>query len=335
MRMFGGAEVWQLRTALELNEIGLNVDIISQPGTPLSKKSGTLCTEIPIRFDTAPWTILKFYRHFKKHKTQAILCNSIKDLKAAGLAAKLAGISVILLSRESDLPLRNRFYYRFYLNTIATSVLVNSNSTMETTVQSAPWIKNIDLLYKGIDTNIFAPTSFPEKPTLGFAGEFSVRKGIPELLQAWSSIEKTVTANLVLKGAGNIDLEKWRTTLSFPERVSIEPWDDDMPQFYRQISALALPSKNEGFGLVAAEAMSSGKPVIASRCSSLPEVVGDTGLLIEPGNIIELENAIADMLLNRKKCEILGNKARKRVEQKFNKTTMLNNLTHLLSGGKS
>lgn len=335
MKMFGGAEVWQLNTAIELNKKGFKADIITQPNTPLSQKAGSLCTEIPIRFDTAPWTIFKLYKHFRSHKTDAILCNSIKDLKAAGVAARLAGVPVILLSRESDVPLRNRLYYRFYLNTIATGVLVNSRATLKTTLESALWLnkKKLHILYKGIDTNRFSKTPFPNKPTLGFAGELSVRKGIPELMEAWESVENEFDADLLIRGAGKIDIEKWRENLKYPERVTVEPWSDDMPDFYRRISALVLPSFNEGFGLVAAEAMSAGKPVIASNCSSLPEVIGNSGKLIEPGNVPQLGKTIITLLSDSNECGILGQQGRQRIEQKFNKDSMLIQLELLLKGG--
>ncbi|MCP4143676.1 MAG: glycosyltransferase family 4 protein [bacterium] len=335
MKMFGGAEVWQLDTVIELNKRGFKADIITQPNTPLAQRAGSLCTEIPIRFDTAPWTIFKLYNHFRSRKTDAIICNSIKDLKAAGIAARLAGVPVVLLSRESDVPLRNRFYYRFYLNTVATGVLVNSNATLETTLESAPWLdrEKVHLLYKGIDTDRFSRTPFPDKPTLGFAGELSARKGVPELMQAWESVENELDADLLIRGAGNINIEKWRKNLSYPERVTVEPWSDDMPDFYRRISVLALPSFNEGFGLVAAEAMSAGKPVIASNCSSLPEVIGNSGKLIESGDILQLGKTIITLLSDSEECEILGLQGRQRIEQKFNKDNMLMQLELLLAGG--
>lgn len=335
MKMFGGAEVWQLDTAIELNKKGFKADIITQPGTPLAQKAGTLCTEIPIRFDTAPWTIFKLYNHFRNRKTDAIICNSIKDLKAAGVAARLAGVPVVLLSRESDVPLRNRLYYRFYLNKVATGILVNSKATLKTTLGSAPWLnkEKVHLLYKGIDTDRFSRTPFPDKPTLGFAGELSARKGIPELMQAWESVENELDADLLIRGAGNIDIDKWRKSLRHPERVTIEPWSDDMPDFYRRISALVLPSFNEGFGLVAAEAMSAGKPVIASDCSSLPEVIGNFGKLIEPGNVDLLGKTIITLLSNPEECETLGLQGRQRIERNFNKDNMLVQLELLLYRG--
>ncbi len=69
---------------------------------------------------------------------------------------------------------------------------------------------------------------------------------------------------------------------------------------YRLASVFVFPSLYEGFGLPPLEAMAAGVPVITSNVSSLPEVVGDAALLIDPLD----ENAIADAM-----CRVLGDAA--------------------------
>ncbi len=77
--------------------------------------------------------------------------------------------------------------------------------------------------------------------------------------------------------------------------------DSDLPALYRQAQAFAFPSLYEGFGLPPLEAMACGTPVVASAASSVPEVVGDAGLLVEPldvaGWTAALERALADTAL--------------------------------------
>ncbi|MBN1920029.1 MAG: glycosyltransferase family 4 protein [Anaerolineae bacterium] len=58
--------------------------------------------------------------------------------------------------------------------------------------------------------------------------------------------------------------------------------DADLPALYRQATAFAFPSLYEGFGLPVIEAMACGTPVVGSAVSSIPEVVGDAGLLVDP-----------------------------------------------------
>ena len=68
--------------------------------------------------------------------------------------------------------------------------------------------------------------------------------------------------------------------------------DEHMPIFYSGAKAFIFPSLYEGFGLPVLEAMASGTPVIASDCSSIPEVVGDAGELLASDDIDGLTGAM-------------------------------------------
>jgi glycosyltransferase involved in cell wall biosynthesis len=64
--------------------------------------------------------------------------------------------------------------------------------------------------------------------------------------------------------------------------------DDDLPAVMSGALALLLPSLYEGFGMPVLEAMACGVPVLASRTSSLPEIVGDAGLLVDPLSVEDI-----------------------------------------------
>ena len=72
--------------------------------------------------------------------------------------------------------------------------------------------------------------------------------------------------------------------------------DESLPALYRGAAAFVQPSSYEGFGLTALEAMACGAPVVAAQAGSLPEVVGDAGLLVPPRDVDALGKALASIL---------------------------------------
>ena len=77
--------------------------------------------------------------------------------------------------------------------------------------------------------------------------------------------------------------------------------DQDLPYLYSQANVFVYPSLYEGFGMPPLEAMACGCPVIVSDNSSLPEVVGSAGILVNTENIQNLAKNISDLLSDRKK----------------------------------
>src|SRR4029078_5811338 len=73
---------------------------------------------------------------------------------------------------------------------------------------------------------------------------------------------------------------------------------DTLRAFYELATGFLFPSLYEGFGLPPLEAMAAGTPVLVSNVSSLPEVVGDAAILVNPENVFDIARGITDMLLD-------------------------------------
>jgi glycosyltransferase involved in cell wall biosynthesis len=339
LRKWGGAEVWFLETALQLQRRGHRVSIVSQPDAQLYQRAvhrGVPAVAIPIRFDAAPWTLWKLHRYFRDGRVTAVVANLTKDLKAAAVAGRLAGVPSILGTRESDFPLKDKLYYRWYFNTLATGLLTGSRATRDTVLESVPWLRpeRVHLLYKGIDLNRFRPAeAWPDSPVVGFVGQLIARKGLPQLMAAWSDLEKRDWPRrpvLRIAGEGPLagDLASWRQQLRHPEAVEICGFVEDISTFFQGLTLLAMPSLAEGFGLAAAEAGACGLPVIAGRASSLPEIVlhRETGLLVPPGDEPALTRAVAELLEKHDLARALGQAARQRVADNFDREQTLDQL---------
>ena len=93
---------------------------------------------------------------------------------------------------------------------------------------------------------------------------------------------------------------------------------DELVRHYSEAAMLVVPSMYEGFGLPAAEAMSCGTPVISTTAGALPEVVGDAGILIPPGDTGAIVEAVTGLLDNENKRREMGVNGKERVKRLFN-----------------
>jgi glycosyltransferase involved in cell wall biosynthesis len=138
-----------------------------------------------------------------------------------------------------------------------------------------------------------------------YLGGFDQRKNVPALLKAFAQLAKDPRAFLVVagrlpeKGGGFFpDPRPIVQELGIEERVVFTGWvpEEDKPALYSGARALVFPSLYEGFGLPPLEALACGTPVIASNQGSLPEIVGDGGLLLEPDDMEGLAGAMEKLL---------------------------------------
>ena len=87
----------------------------------------------------------------------------------------------------------------------------------------------------------------------------------------------------------------------------------ELAEEYRRADLFCLPSRQEGFGIVLLEAMAAGLPIIAARAAAIPEVVGECGCLIEPGDVAGFARAIDDLLNDKAARQRLSEAGRRRV----------------------
>lgn len=135
-----------------------------------------------------------------------------------------------------------------------------------------------------------------------FVGTLEPRKNVPTLLQALARLrpqERPITLAMV-GGKGWIydDIFATIAGLGLADHVRhlSDVSDAQLQHLYQAAGVLASPSHYEGFGLPALEAMHSGCPVIASTHGSLPEIVGDAGILLDPDDVAGWAAAIDRVL---------------------------------------
>lgn len=137
-----------------------------------------------------------------------------------------------------------------------------------------------------------------------FVGSAEPRKNIATLIKAFAALVADGRLRdhvLVLAGTPgwlNDELHGLPASLGVRERVKFLGYVDDeaLPVLYSAAEVFVYPSLYEGFGLPVLEAMSCGAPVITSNVSSLPEVAGDAGVLVDPRDADALARAMATVL---------------------------------------
>ena len=160
-------------------------------------------------------------------------------------------------------------------------------------------------LDKAVCKNFLNDNYHIDAPFVLYLGGFSSRKNVRSLIIAFSKVYKNLDEKykLVIIGANKDDsgkLYELCTSLNLNSSVIFTGFvpEEHLPAFYNGCDVFAYPSFYEGFGLPPLEAMSCGAPVITSNITSIPEVVGNAGVLIDPYDTNRLVDELGKLLCN-------------------------------------
>lgn len=155
-----------------------------------------------------------------------------------------------------------------------------------------------------------------------YFGNFRPHKNVRALIEAYQKIPDNIKKEYRLVIGGKKDrtgraLLKLSKNLGLQERVIFTDFvhKEDLPYLYNAAEVFVFPSLYEGFGLPPLEAMACGTPVIAFKVASLPEVMGDAGILLDPCEPDELAKAIVSVLTDNVLKQSLIEKGLSRAKQ--------------------
>jgi glycosyltransferase involved in cell wall biosynthesis len=164
--------------------------------------------------------------------------------------------------------------------------------------------RNVRVIPGGVD--VPAESGPPDEPaSVLYAGRLSPEKGVLELVDAANGIP------LVIAGDGPLR-ERVPGALGFVPH-------DELDRLYERAAIVACPSYREGFGVVCAEAMAHARPVVASAVGGLLDLVvdGETGILVPPGDVAALREALNRLLADEELRRRMGEAGRRRVSDHF------------------
>ncbi|MDR1897671.1 MAG: glycosyltransferase family 4 protein, partial [Prevotellaceae bacterium] len=172
-----------------------------------------------------------------------------------------------------------------------------------------PQIKDIDIIYPGIDIRKYASEQLPQNPTVGFFYRMNKDNGLDILAEAFVMLKKRNSIkNLKLKIGGGYTskdkrfLKQVKKTLSpciadveFSHNYSL----DEHTKFYGEITVISVPiTFDEGVGLYLCEAFAAGRPAVEPDTGSFREITENAGVLYSPNNSASLADAIEKILTN-------------------------------------
>ncbi len=220
----------------------------------------------------------------------------------------------------SDFDNESSFFWRLNVKEMkkADRIITVSNFSKNEIVNHVGYPEaKIAVIYHGVDYERFKPAPRDEKlmskyelpvdkKLILYVGSEHPRKNVPTLIKAFSKLKK-VNEGVKLVKVGNPAWKNEREKLlrliyelGLESEVLFLNYvpEEDLPKLYNAADLFVLPSLYEGFGVPLLEAMASGTPVVASNSSSIPELVGDAGVMVDPNDFEGLAQAMYKVLTN-------------------------------------
>lgn len=301
---------------------------LEEQGCSVSISSGT--------FRINPLLIPWLVKRCKRDKIQLVHLHLPRAGFYGRLAAKLLGLPVLYTEHnlwEMYVPLSrflNRITYFINNNVVAVSDAVQASITRNSHYPSdkltrihngiSPWNdarpeKRVELR-KGIGLH-------EESVIIGTIANLHVRKGIRFLLYSVHHlINEFPNLHYIMIGRDDgewTNLQQVISELHIESHVHWLGYRPDARNLLPLLDIFVLPSLSEGLPVALLEAMDAGLPVIATKVGGTPEVVadGETGFLVEPGNIPALANSIRSLIKDPYRRAMVGHAGKKRVHERF------------------
>lgn len=349
-KAWGGGEKWHFDVATRMHAAGMPVVVVTHKRSELKKRledfgMHPFTVLISNLSFLNPFKLLRLRTFFRTKQINTIVMNLPSDLKAAGIAAKMAGVERIIYRRGSAIPVRDSWLNRRLFKHVITEVLVNSRETKRTILANNPGLidKNrIRVIYNGIrlqelkvsEQEIQQKQKTGEKdkindqlpdtrvPVIGNLGRLEKQKAQYLLIDLAVRLRKeNVPFQIRIGGDGSLhdELSRLIRKHRLEDQFRLTGYVHDVGAFMQEIDLFVLTSVWEGFGYVLAEAMACEKPIVAFDISSNPELVEHekTGLLAKAGDVDDLAEKVKQLLSNPERCRKYGKRGREKVLRDF------------------
>lgn len=296
-----------------------------------ARRRGFAVECVAMRNDLSFGAVLQIAAALRRHAPALVHCHTGRANWLGAAAARWIGapaLSTRRMDRRVSRGLRTRWLYRHLLRRVAAISPAVEQRLREAFVPAA----RIRVIWSAVDPAALEPTASrevvraalgaaPDTPCVLVAANLVPRKGVDVLLAAVAALAPRARCALWIAGDGpeRAALEADAARLGLGERVHFLGRRSDVPDLLEACDVFALPSRLEGLGVAALEAMARGRPVVASAVGGLAQIVvpEETGLLVPPGDAEALAAALERLLANPALARRLGAAGAKRVAEHF------------------
>lgn len=281
---WAGVKTWTLDTAAWLLNHGHEVTIFGRPG-PFTDKSRALGIEtfvVDFGIDFSPALILRFARFFRTRRTDVLVANVGKDLRTAGVAARLCGVPVL---HRVGLPgdMRDSAKVRLMHRFIKPSILVPSHATKAGLLECLPHLRpdEMKVIHTGKPPAILPPEPVRRPLRLVVTSRLSSEKGHADLLRTLAHLHfrgLDFRLDVVGSGASEEELKALSTSLGMDGIVRWLGFREDVSNCLRACDVFVLPSLAEGLPNTLLEAMAQGLCPVARDVGGVREIWPPDGL---------------------------------------------------------
>ncbi|WP_432467591.1 glycosyltransferase [Agarivorans sp. Z349TD_8] len=256
-------------------------------------------------------TLWKLVKLFRRWAVPVVHTHHIGPLIYGGIAARLAGVKVVIHTEHDAWHLRQqrrRMLQSFALKWVRPMIVADAN-LVASELKSALGFNDeqVQVIKNGVDTHSFAVgdkhlarqlLGLPIQPRLiGCAGRLEPEKGQAVLIEALNSLPQDVHLVFAGDGSQRQALQRLVMALKLQARVHFLGAIESMPQFYQALDLFCLPSYFEGLSLVILEAQACGIPAVVTDVGASTEALCPrTGTLVEPGSAFAMAQALGQQL---------------------------------------
>ncbi|MGF1678035.1 MAG: glycosyltransferase [Candidatus Methylacidiphilales bacterium] len=274
-----------------------------------------------------PLTIASLARRFRQERVTVVHTHSSRDSYLGGIAARLAGVPLVIRARHIDVDYPNRLVSRWAYAHLPHHVTTTSQKISQGLIEKLGLDPNrLTCIPTGIDLHTYRPATSPVLRSELLTDESVHLVGMISVLRSWkghrifleaarSILDQRSDVSFFIAGEGPMRelIQQWITELSLSAKVKLLGHRDDVPDLLAALDVLVLPSlAHEGIPQIVLQAQACGKAVVGSLTGGIPEVItdGQTGLLAPTGDADATAKAILTLLENTSAREKLGQAAR-------------------------